>query len=947
VASVKEKAGDQKNYGRRSPVLLGYWRYMAAVLVLSTIVAVYYLSHTYNETVTLTEEQFHNEQSLVARQTALGIHENILCLVRELEFLSGSSAVKNMDLEKTQALFEKTMEHVEHYHANDIALLDSRGIVMITLNAPPLVGKDFSFRGYYKQARALKNRTTVYELIDFRGSDFGKKGIMMAMPLFTGKEKFAGAALITVDINELISGFAPDNPDESNLALIDQNGIVLYHPSYEPGTDISKAQGIDISFRAFLEDIKHGRPFEGSYLSPDGIKTHTSSYPLTLGENKLSVMIYGPEMKFKEGLAHFSFEYTVTVIMLFILFASLIASIVYQIFRWNRELQEEISERRKAEEDLRKSEKKYSELYNYMGNGVAVYEATENGEDFVFIDFNKGGERIDKIKRESVIGKRVTETFPGIEELGLLDVFKRVWKTGNPEHHPTSLYKDKRIVGFRENYVYKLPSGEIVAIYDDVTERKKAEDEIKLKSTVLDSVSDSVFMHTFDGKFHYVNEAAYKSRGYTYEELLDVPLYKLDVPEYAEKIKYRNEELLQRGESIFESAHYRKDGSIMPMEVHSRTMDVDGDKVILSVARDITERKNAEEALRESERRFRGSFENAAIGASMVDLRGNFIGINRRFCDMLGYSENELLTKSFSDVTLPDDIPLGLQHMTEMIEGKSDYTSFEKRYVRKDGQVLNIIVSPALIRSGDGKPLHFVAMFQDITEHKKTEDILRANAAIFSNLTEGIYLVGLDDMTIKWTNPVFESMFGYEPGEMIGKPVDIVNAPSDKTPTETRQSIADDLKKDGEWHGVVENIKKDGTHFWCYANVSLFDHPQFGKVIVSVHSDITERKKAEEDIKLKSMLLDSALDSVVLHSKDGKLIYVNEAFCKSHGYTNDEVFDIPLNKLDVPEHAEHIKHRMEKLLQKGELVFETAHYRKDGSIFPMDVHARTLEINGH
>ena len=142
----------------------------------------------------------------------------------------------------------------------------------------------------------------------------------------------------------------------------------------------------------------------------------------------------------------------------------------------------------------------------------------------------------------------------------------------------------------------------------------------------------------------------------------------------------------------------------------------------------------------------------------------------------------------------------------------------------------------------------YVHYIFDITERKRVDREIRLHAAIMNNVAEGIYMIGLDDLTIKWTNERFARMFGYEPGEMDGKQVDVVNAPTDITPAETRISIVDILKETGEWHGEVRNIKQDGTHFWCYANVSLFDHPEYGKVIVSVHTNITEGKQAEGEL---------------------------------------------------------------------------------------------------
>jgi light-regulated signal transduction histidine kinase (bacteriophytochrome) len=121
-----------------------------------------------------------------------------------------------------------------------------------------------------------------------------------------------------------------------------------------------------------------------------------------------------------------------------------------------------------------------------MGNAVIVYEAVNGGDDFRINDFNQAAERIEKIKKEAVLGRLVTEMFPGVRDFGIFKIFQKVWMTGQPEHHSASFYIDDRIAGWRENYVYKLPSGEIVTIYDDVTERKQAEEEIFRLNTELE-----------------------------------------------------------------------------------------------------------------------------------------------------------------------------------------------------------------------------------------------------------------------------------------------------------------------------------------------------------------------------------------------------------------------------------------------------------------------------
>ena len=184
----------------------------------------------------------------------------------------------------------------------------------------------------------------------------------------------------------------------------------------------------------------------------------------------------------------------------------------------------DITARKRAEAAIQASEARYRELFNHMHSGVAVYEARADGEDFVFTDFNQAGERIEKARKENLIGKSVVQVFPGVKEIGLFDVFRRVWKTGKPEHHPISLYKDERLVGWRENYVYKLPSGEIVAVYNDLTEQKQAEaalreSEMRYRAIVEDQF-EFVDRYLPDGTVTFVNPAMSQLWGHPTNELL-------------------------------------------------------------------------------------------------------------------------------------------------------------------------------------------------------------------------------------------------------------------------------------------------------------------------------------------------------------------------------------------------------------------------------------------
>ncbi len=133
----------------------------------------------------------------------------------------------------------------------------------------------------------------------------------------------------------------------------------------------------------------------------------------------------------------------------------------------------------KTNKKLRESEARYAGLFENMISGVAVYIAVGKGEDFVFKDFNRAGEKMEHIKRENIIGKRVTEVFPDMKAFGVFEIFQKVWETGKPEFLHTAVYKDELDPGtWQESWVYKLANEEIVMVYNDVTERKLLENQL-------------------------------------------------------------------------------------------------------------------------------------------------------------------------------------------------------------------------------------------------------------------------------------------------------------------------------------------------------------------------------------------------------------------------------------------------------------------------------------
>jgi PAS domain S-box-containing protein len=172
-------------------------------------------------------------------------------------------------------------------------------------------------------------------------------------------------------------------------------------------------------------------------------------------------------------------------------------------------------------------------------------------------------------------------------------------------------------------------------------------------------------------------------------------------------------------------------------------------------------------------------------------------------------------------------------------------------------------------------------------------DELQLLRAVLANTVQGVNLVKVADSTIVYTNPIFDSMFGYEKGELTGQHVSILNAAADRTSQEKADEILSELRKTGTWSGEIENRKKDGSTFWCSARASSYMHPTHGEVWVSIQSDITARKKMEEELKESRRFLSDLIEhsGATIFAKDiyGRYELVNKKWEEVTGLRRQEV----------------------------------------------------------
>jgi diguanylate cyclase (GGDEF)-like protein/PAS domain S-box-containing protein len=258
---------------------------------------------------------------------------------------------------------------------------------------------------------------------------------------------------------------------------------------------------------------------------------------------------------------------------------------------------------------------------------------------------------------------------------------------------------------------------------------------------------------------------------------------------------------------------------------------------------DIAIRKRTEEALRVSEEKFSIAFQNlpdVIIITSIED--GKIIEANESFHRISEYSKAESIGKTTIELNLWGKLKDRKQFVKEL-QKSGRVLNFETNFRRKSGELFTGWISGGVIQIR--KKAYVLTVIRDISERKRTEETLRLDSQMMANISDGIFLNKASDGKVVFANSQFEKLFGYEPNELVGQPVSILNAPTDKTPEEIARAINKSLKKKGSWEGEIQNIKKDGTRFWSHASASSFIHNEYGLVWVTVQQDITKRKQAE------------------------------------------------------------------------------------------------------
>jgi len=242
---------------------------------------------------------------------------------------------------------------------------------------------------------------------------------------------------------------------------------------------------------------------------------------------------------------------------------------------------------------------------------------------------------------------------------------------------------------------------------------------------------------------------------------------------------------------------------------------------------------------------------------------------------------------------------------------------------------------------------YYVQIQRTITEQKRIDQDYRIYSIIFQNMAEGIAITTAKDEKIIYTNPKFDSMFGYKTGELKNKSGRILAFKyNDKQNKKKRDDIIAQLNTSGEAHYEIHNIKKDGTPFWCRATASEFIHPTYGKVWITVRTDITKEKQLLDALQISqkqlAQLIDHASDGIFIADFQGRYRNVNAAGANMLGYTPEEIIGKTIVDLIPPEEIERLSKSRDRLLKGATEVGEWRLKRKDGTYMPVEVSAKIL-----
>ncbi|WP_298036295.1 PAS domain S-box protein [uncultured Desulfuromonas sp.] len=361
--------------------------------------------------------------------------------------------------------------------------------------------------------------------------------------------------------------------------------------------------------------------------------------------------------------------------------------------------------------------------------------------------------------------------------------------------------------------------------------------------------------------------------------------------------------------------------------------------------KDVTERKRAEAALRESEDRFRSIFQTAAAGMSLITPEGRFLQVNPALCRFLGYAEEELEGKTVEALTHPEDREATRRHYGEISSGRRQHLEYEKRYLRKDGGVVWGQASVACVMTPEMKPLFCVALVQDVTERRRAEEALRESQTKFRALFEqSFHFIGLlrPDGTLVEVNRTALEFIGVGSGEALGRPFWETPWWAHSSREQERLRRAVERAAQGEYvrYEVSHPDAAGRMHAIDFSIKPLVDEAGRVSLLIPEGRDITEYKRNVEALRESEerfrTLVEQAADGFLLHNLQGQVLDVNRQLCRMLGFSHEELVRMTLGDLQEGLSMPRAERVWRRMVPGVPASFEGRARRKDGTSFPFE-----------
>ena len=390
-----------------------------------------------------------------------------------------------------------------------------------------------------------------------------------------------------------------------------------------------------------------------------------------------------------------------------------------------------------------------------------------------------------------------------------------------------------------------------IAIKQDVTARRAAERAQRFLAAVVESSPDAILRHTPDGIITSWNSAAEKMFGYPAQKIIGKPVATL-IPHEMPELFSGLMERLRKGDAIsnLECVGVREDGrridvSLSVYPIHD---DPGQPMALAAFVRDITPHKWAAEALRESEEHFRTAFAHAPVGMAMFSDGGRFLQVNSALCQMLGYSEQELLTKDWMELSNAVDVDRWQWIGNQLRQGLVPSVEFEKHYIHKQGHAIRVRLQTSIVRGAHGGPCHFITHIEDITESNRAKEALQASEEryrmLFARNLAGVLRTTAEGQVLD-CNMATALILGCDsPADLIGKDIFRFHYSA-----QDREQLIQTLKQQRMLANSELKLRRvDGQPVWVLASFRLVEEDGVG-VLETTLVDITDRKLAEEQLR--------------------------------------------------------------------------------------------------